>query len=216
MKAATELGKIVRKRKRKDVNVATLEQDAFATERSPAPIEVAVGTTTIPTKTLMAVTSHDEPPSLRSPQTGSQCLHTLQSRHNESSPGLPSFTKLEQTHRALNLVFTFCCTRKHLATTFETIKGAVEGHIKRELKIEDVAAIVALRPSGINFAYVDEAMLQVDIRGAEKDDFFKGVKGKKSHPMVPTPDASVGGITGIEEFGSGAGEPSSRKGSAIV
>jgi len=87
----------------------------------------------------------------------------------------------------------------------------VEGHIKRELKIEDVTAIVALRPGGINFAYVDEAMLQVDIRGAEKDDFFKGPKGKKSHPTVPTPDASVGGITGVEEFGSGAGEPSAGK-----
>src|SRR5438874_965597 len=27
------------------------------------------------------------------------------------------FAKLEATHRALNIVYTFCCTRKHLATT---------------------------------------------------------------------------------------------------
>src|SRR5690242_1722335 len=33
------------------------------------------------------------------------------------------FKSLEKAHRALNLVFTFCCTRKYLATTFDTIKA---------------------------------------------------------------------------------------------
>ncbi|KAI9824091.1 MAG: hypothetical protein M1832_002160 [Thelocarpon impressellum] len=75
------------------------------------------------------------------------------------------FKRLELTHKALNLVFTFCCTRKHLATTFDTIKGAVEGHIKRELAIEEVAQIKALVPRAINFAYVDEAMVQVHVLG---------------------------------------------------
>jgi DEAD/DEAH box helicase domain-containing protein len=211
MDAATELSKIVRKRKRKGVSDADLEQDTVATEGSPAPIKAPVGTTRIPTKThdggnkpRRAPKSTARPKLARSASTSSNPVAT-------SLPWPPSLTKLEQTHRALNLVFTFCCTRKHLATTFETIKGAVEGHIKRDLEIEDVAAIVALRPGGINFAYVDEAMLQVDIKGAEKDDFFKGAKGKNSRPMVPTPDASVGGITGIEELGNGAGEPSAGK-----
>lgn len=112
------------------------------------------------------------------------------------------FTQLAQTHRALNLVFTFCCTRKHLATTFETIKTAVEGHIHRELTIADVAAIAALRPDGINFGYVDELMLQIDVKGAERDANFltgKGGRGIKNQGLAP--DASVGGITGLEALG---------------
>ncbi len=78
------------------------------------------------------------------------------------------FKVLDKTHRALNLVFTFCCTRKHLATTFDTIKAAVESHTKRELLVADVAAVAALRPEGINFSFVDEVMLQMDVRGAER------------------------------------------------
>lgn len=107
-----------------------------------------------------------------------------------------SFKTLDKTHRALNLVFTFCCTRKYLATTFDTIKGTVETHIKRSLSIEEVASIVALRPEGINFAYVDEVMLQLDVRGAERDDTFK--KGKSARSQAPAHDASVGGLSGKE------------------
>lgn len=112
------------------------------------------------------------------------------------------FTQLAQTHRALNLVFTFCCTRKHLATTFDTIKTAVEGHIRRHLTIPDVAAITALRPDGINFGYVDELMLQIDVKGAERDATFltgKGGRGIKNQGLAP--DASVGGITGLDALG---------------
>lgn len=86
------------------------------------------------------------------------------------------FVKLGQTHRALTLVYTFCCTRKHLATTFENIKKAVEGHIKRELLKGDIAQIKALLPRAINFAYVDEASLQVSVLGEEN--VFKGGKVK--------------------------------------
>src|SRR5437667_1631049 len=75
------------------------------------------------------------------------------------------FKQLSQLHRALNLVYTFCCTRKHFATTFDTIKSAVEGNIKRPLVIEDVAQVKALIPRAITFAYVDENMLQVTMMG---------------------------------------------------
>lgn len=108
------------------------------------------------------------------------------------------FKSLEKTHRALNLVFTFCCTRRHLMTTFDTIKPTVETHIKRPLSIEEVASIVALRPSGIRFAYVDELMLQLDARGAERDDTFKSSKSAWS--QAPAHDASVGGFTGSESL----------------
>ena len=83
--------------------------------------------------------------------------------------------KLAQTHRALNLVYTFCCTRKHLATTFETIKTAVEGHIKRDLLVRDVARIKALVPRAIRFAYVEESSLQVAVLGEED-----GIKGGRA------------------------------------
>lgn len=75
------------------------------------------------------------------------------------------FLKLGQTHRALNLVYTFCCTRKHLATTFANIKKTVEGHIKRDLLVEDVAQIKFLIPKAITFAYVNEESLQTAIGG---------------------------------------------------
>ncbi|CAG9938492.1 unnamed protein product [Clonostachys rosea f. rosea IK726] len=107
-----------------------------------------------------------------------------------------SFTALNETHRALNLVFTFCCTRKHLATTFDAIRTAVESHIKRPLKIEEVASIVALRPEGIKFTYVDELMLELDVKGSERDDAFKSSKSTRT--QVPAHDSSVGGWSGKE------------------
>ncbi|RGP68334.1 dead deah box helicase [Fusarium longipes] len=106
--------------------------------------------------------------------------------------------RIERTHRALNLVYTFCTTRKHLATTFDTIKSAVEGHIKRELLVDEVASMVALRPEGIYFAYVDETMLQLDVKGTERDEVFR--TGKSFRSQAPAHDASVGGYTGLESL----------------
>lgn len=113
----------------------------------------------------------------------------------------PIFKDLDKTHRALNLVYTFCSTRKHLVTTFDTIRSAVESHTKKELNIHDVAAIVALRPGGIKFSYVDELMLQTDIRGAERDVTFKSGRPKDIRSQGPAPDASVGGFTGMHDLG---------------
>ncbi|KAJ6444235.1 DEAD/DEAH box helicase [Purpureocillium lavendulum] len=124
----------------------------------------------------------------------------------------PSFKSLEKTHRALNLVFTFCCTRKHLATTFDTIRPAVETHLGRQLTIEEVALVVALRPEGIHFAYVDELMLQLDVKGSERDDTFKPSRSGRS--QAPAHDASVGGWTGsesLEEYHKRTSAPGSRE-----
>lgn len=76
------------------------------------------------------------------------------------------FKELERVHRALNLVFTFCCTRKHLATTFDNLKSAVENNTKKELTVEDIAQIKFLVPKSIQFAYVDEEMLQLHVMAA--------------------------------------------------
>ncbi|KAF4982079.1 hypothetical protein FZEAL_2231 [Fusarium zealandicum] len=109
-----------------------------------------------------------------------------------------AFKQLERTHRALNLVYTFCTTRKHLATTFDTVKSSVEAHIKRDLLIEDIASMVVLRPEGIYFAYVDEIMLQLDVKGAERDDVFRS--GKSARSQAPAHDASVGGYSGMDSL----------------
>lgn len=131
------------------------------------------------------------------------------------------FQGLEKTHRALNLVYTICSTRKHLLTTFATIKTAVEsntGHPLLEIDVATVAALLSLHFGGgggnggsttsadaagtIRFAYVDELSLQVDIQGAERDDTFKTGATSRIRNRVtaqgPAADASVGGITGRE------------------
>src|SRR5579862_8637074 len=51
-------------------------------------------------------TDNAVPPLSRSPSSGSLVASDL--------PWPEHFTRLGQTHKALNLVFTFCCTRKHL------------------------------------------------------------------------------------------------------
>lgn len=101
------------------------------------------------------------------------------SRDSSSLVGSPiqwpeHLKKLRQTYRALNLVYTFCCTRKHVATTIENMKTAVEGHIKRELLTQDIAQIKALLPEAISFGYVDAVTLQVAILGDGDDMRTKG------------------------------------------
>lgn len=127
----------------------------------------------------------------------------------------PDFLKsLETTHRALNLVFTFCCTRKQLVTTFGTLRSAVETHTKKPLAESDVAMIVALRPEAINFAYVDELMLQLEVRGSERDDMFKSSRAFRS--QAPTHDASVGGVTGNETLDDHRSREAGRTGREVL
>ncbi|KAL9015878.1 MAG: hypothetical protein Q9185_006749 [Variospora sp. 1 TL-2023] len=177
LQAATVSNQLVRKRKRK-----LPEDDASETATASTPYETSVTSVTVPTK------QHDggkKPRRTNGTSTTSKAKGAVPPllRRNSSTivesniPWPEDFTKLEKTHRALNLVYTFCCTRKHLATTFETIKKAVEGHIKRELLIEDVACIKALIPRAINFAYVDEASLQIAVLGEE--DGIKGGRAKE-------------------------------------
>ncbi|OAA69043.1 DEAD-like helicase [Cordyceps fumosorosea ARSEF 2679] len=127
-------------------------------------------------------------------------------KEDEEAPYWPPlFTSLDKTHRALNLVFTFCSTRKYFATTFEAIKPAVESHIKRKLSVAEVAQIVAVRPEGINFSYVDKSTLELDIKASErKDDFFKLFGNRKAQQLAP--DASVGGWTGANSMDPRSGD----------
>ena len=74
-----------------------------------------------------------------------------------------AFVQLGRTHRALNVVYTFCCTRKHLATTFDAIRSAVESQSGRPLTIPDIARIRALLPQAMIFEYVEEARLRTNL-----------------------------------------------------
>ncbi|KAF2762997.1 DEAD/DEAH box helicase-like protein [Pseudovirgaria hyperparasitica] len=170
--AASVSNQIVRKRKRKHTHpdvaqtaspaeVPTIETH----EEHSGPVTIGI----VPTKT------HDggSKPQRRRKAGDATSKPTLKRKSSstfvETSIVWPEhFKKLEQVHKALNLVWTFCSTRKHISTTFENIKGSVEGHIKRELLIGDIAQIQRLIPRGVSLAYVDEAMLQVNLMGGEQ------------------------------------------------
>lgn len=111
-----------------------------------------------------------------------------QQQRKPSQPWPDAFKRLSQTHRALNLVYTFCCTRKHLATTFETIKTAVQAQMGgRELTVEDVARIKVLIPRAVRFEYVDEGVLEVlgvgedSSQGGGKRDEYRWMNAKSAN-----------------------------------
>lgn len=145
------------------------------------------------------------------PATKKQASRSIYSPITCSIPWPPAIRQLDRTHRALNLVFTFCCTRKHLATTFDAIRSTVESRLssaggpRYSLEVREVAAVVAVRPEGVRFGYVDENTLRMDVRGTERDETFLTGAGKGTPwgQSIPS-DESVGGLTGLEGLGSGA------------
>ena len=85
------------------------------------------------------------------------------------------FKDLEKTFQALSLTYTFFCARKHLTSTFDNIKNAVNSNAKIDLTIKDAAQIKALLPQQINFTYVDEEQLQVHILGVKDNAKLRGM-----------------------------------------
>jgi DEAD/DEAH box helicase domain-containing protein len=194
MKAATVSDQVVRKRKRKRLEHESESQtspapDSQPPEESSTSIATSTTTTTVPAKT------HDSGKKpKRNPKVNKEGVKPALVRHGSSAivetsiPWPEHFTNLAQVHRALNLVYTFCCTRKHFATTLDNIKSTVESHTKRDLLNEDVAQITALVPRAIQFAYVDEAMLQINLIGSE--DNMKGRK-PRDQQYAPTEPAAT-------------------------
>ncbi|KAG9540920.1 P-loop containing nucleoside triphosphate hydrolase protein, partial [Aureobasidium melanogenum] len=170
LQAATVSNKVVRKRKRKSQD----EQDQVGPEPESVQ-DSTTSTTTVPTKTQDGGKKPRRTPKAKG--TAPSLSRKGSSMVETTIPWPDEFTKLSQVHRALNLVYTFCCTRKHLATTFETIKTTVESHIGRELSIQDVAKIKALIPRSINFAYIDEDLLQVNLMGEQENSKNKRYEG---------------------------------------
>ncbi|KAH8729034.1 DEAD/DEAH box helicase-like protein [Phaeosphaeriaceae sp. PMI808] len=187
LKAATVSDQTVRKRKRKtcDDHADPPGTPAETHDEATAVVNEVTTSTTVPTK------KHDggkKPRRTPKNSIGKPALvrHASSTVVETTIPWPEHFTKLAQVHRALALVYTFCCTRKHLATTLDNLKATVEGHIKRELVIEDVAQIAALLPKAINFAYVDEAMLQINLMGQE--DHLQGRRAQDFVITMPEPE----------------------------
>ncbi|CEL01387.1 hypothetical protein ASPCAL00971 [Aspergillus calidoustus] len=121
-------------------------------------------------------------PSVEAPQPGKKTKKSTstpkqkqqkkqeQPKRKPASSWPDTFTKLSRTHRALNLVYTFCCTRKHFATTFENIKNAVQAQTGGEpVTVEDIARVKVLIPRAIRLEYVDEAKLEVLSAGEREE-----------------------------------------------
>ena len=193
LQASTIGNRVITKKKRKR---QAESQENEAVDDSLSSIDASATTTTVPTKTEDGGKKPRRTPKGEKP--------TL-SRKNSSNliesniPWPAEFTTLAQTHKALNLVYTFCCTRKSFATTFENIKSTVEASIKRELRIDDVARMKTLVPRAITFQYVDEEMLRVALMGEED------LRGSKSagdlFPSLPAEERNFREAAGKNEHG---------------
>jgi DEAD/DEAH box helicase domain-containing protein len=160
LQASTVGNRVITKKRKRQAD----SQENEANDDSLSSVDASATTKRVPTKTEDGG---------KKPRRTTKGERPALSRKNSSNliesniPWPAEFTTLAQTHKALNLVYTFCCTRKHFATTFENIKSTVEASIKRELLIEDVARMKTLVPRAITFQYVDEQMLQVALMGEE-------------------------------------------------
>lgn len=161
---AKDVGTESRKRKRK-------QHDAVEASSTNTVIIDLTSPRTLPTKT------HDggpkpkriskRPALNRSDSSGSISVTT-------EIPWPDHFKALEKTFQAVSLTYTFFCARKHLTSTFDNIKNAVNANAKLDLTVKDVAQIKALLPQHINFTYVDEEQLQVHVLGVKDNAKFRG------------------------------------------
>lgn len=87
----------------------------------------------------------------------------------EELPWPEPFERLEEVFKALNTVYSFCSARKHLATTFDTLRSSVEKLVGRELEIVHIAQLKSLLPDLISFAYVDSDALEIQLDGHKND-----------------------------------------------
>ncbi|KAE8353938.1 hypothetical protein BDV28DRAFT_97211 [Aspergillus coremiiformis] len=115
--------------------------------------------TKIPNNTSHVAKGNSAPK--RTTKKGPKPKTTAVTKRTPSAPWPEPFKKLSRTHRALNVVYTFCCKRKHFATTFENIKQSVQAQMSEELTIEEIARVRVLVPRAMRFEYVDEAKLEV-------------------------------------------------------
>ncbi|KAF7311613.1 DEAD H helicase [Mycena kentingensis (nom. inval.)] len=73
----------------------------------------------------------------------------------------PYFNELFKVFKALNTVLAFVSSRKHMASSFPSIRASVESLLKRPLDLEDVAQLKSLLPDLVSFAYTPRNALMV-------------------------------------------------------
>ncbi|KIW05870.1 hypothetical protein, variant [Verruconis gallopava] len=183
LQAATVSNQVVHTRKRKRQHAEGCEHNPVSIDSVKEPERVSEEFPSNLSKPASSKTAQDGKRS-RKPKNATDATSPPElARHDSSTlvetsiPWPDHFARLSQLHRALNIVYTFCSSRKSFATTLDNIRSSVEGHIKRTLEVEEVAQVVALVPRSINFSYVDEAMLMINLMGA--DETFKGGTGNQ-------------------------------------
>lgn len=157
--------------KRKQRHEGHPPTSGFATTSSSnaSPLDPTLATANAPLLNTPDEKASEQPrnkkknPGPRKKSAGANDRPKAPKKRTPSGPWPDELKRLAQIHRALNLVYTFCCTRKHFATTFENIKKAVQAQLGqgRELTVEDVARVKVLVPRAVRFEYVDEASLEV-------------------------------------------------------
>ncbi|KAJ7590973.1 DEAD/H helicase [Mycena floridula] len=71
------------------------------------------------------------------------------------------FHTLFKVYKAINTVLAFFWSRKALATTFHSVRGAVEDIIKQPLDLTKVGEMKALLPHMVRFSYVPENEVRI-------------------------------------------------------
>ncbi|KAF2663998.1 P-loop containing nucleoside triphosphate hydrolase protein [Microthyrium microscopicum] len=100
------------------------------------------------------------------------------------------FKALERLHKALNTTYILFSTRKHLATTLDSMKSLVRSGCGKEPSIEEVAQIAYLIPRSLTFRYVDEAELDVNV--SETPTRGRGRDAVDPYAPIETQDDEIG------------------------
>ena len=121
LQAATVSNRVVHSRKRKRVEPEVLEAQTETGDDAQRNNDETLATSQTATATSVPTKTHDggQKPK-RTPKKGEKPALKRKGSSTMIETSIPwpePLTKLAQTHKALNLIYTFCCTRKHLATT---------------------------------------------------------------------------------------------------
>ncbi|KAJ5805061.1 hypothetical protein N7474_010948 [Penicillium riverlandense] len=179
-----------RKRSDQDEDCAQLFTVPVPSSRTALDSTTGTATRTSPPNTDPLPENSKKKKTTRSENSGSSNPRTKPpKKRTPSAPWPEPFKRLSHTHRALNLVYTFCCTRKHFATTFDNIKKAVQAQLGQgcELTVEDVARVRVLVPRAVRFEYVDEAKLEV-LTAGEQETMEYGLH--KRPGLISAPDVN--------------------------
>lgn len=151
--------------------------------RNPGSVAVASDATSSAASTRDALVGRQPSVALPEAASRSACAAPMLEKPilERNDPWPDHFLQLEQTFRAINTVYSFCSARKHMATTYDTIKSSVEGLTKRSLQIFDIAQIKSLCGELIHFAYIEHDMLHVhmDSRANAEDPASNTIKRRQ-------------------------------------